>query len=98
VGSTSIYPPCEQDAWKGPVKAALLLLAVGCVSLNAAAAAIDITGSAYSDSVAAFAYFLFAACIATGAVLIVRLDEGRVAPRATVVAFVINTHHRLLPS
>lgn len=70
-------PPLLQDAWKGPVKIALVVLSLGCVVLNASASTIDLedtAGGGVSPALLQFvgagSYVLFVACVVTGAVLV----------------------------
>ena len=79
--------PLLQDAWKGPVKVALIVLSLGCVILNASASTIDLEEAAGGGSsshalvefVSAGSYILFVACVVTGAVLIASFSRALLA-------------------
>lgn len=69
-------PYSSSDAWKGPIKLTLILLALGCVALNASASALAIWQSdgSYVDpslpgSITVGAYLLFTACVLAAVVL-----------------------------
>lgn len=78
LGTRAERPPSgpSQDAWKGPVKVALVLLSMSCVALNASATTVDImegagqSAASLIQSVSVGSYLLFVACVATAVVLV----------------------------
>jgi hypothetical protein len=70
----AVRPYLPEHAWRGPVKAMLILVSAGCVMLNASVLALDL---GYDDvrgslglSVTVGAYLLFVACILAAVVLL----------------------------